>query len=264
MRITILGSGQDGGLPQLGSDHPHDGAARAGDLLERTASSVLVEADGRRLLLDASPDLRIQWWAFHGLPDAIALTHAHAGHFLGLAQLGHEAAAAAAVPLFASDRMGLFLEEHEPWRSLVRDGHLALRRGLRHDWDGVELTLVPVPHRGELSDTVAVSVGGRVLYLPDIDRWDRWPEARSVIGSHDLALLDGTFWSPDELPPGRMETVPHPPVPETMALVEGLETTVVLTHLNHTNPLCDPSSEKSAAVLAAGLMIAHDGLVIDL
>lgn len=72
---------------------------------------------------------------------------------------------------------------------------------------------VPVPHRAELSDTVAylvnvssaaVSMGEKktikVLYCPDTDSWSDWQRSiRSWCEEVDVALLDATFYSEGEL-----------------------------------------------------------------
>lgn len=262
MRVTVLGSGQDGGLPQLGAVHSLDRRAREGDLPERTSASVLVEHEGRRLLLDAGPDLRIQWWPYEGLPDAIALTHAHMGHYVGLVHLGLESANAEGIPCFVTGQMDRFLRANEPWTSLVASGNLVPAAGNVHEWEGTTIRLIPVPHRSERTDAAAVSVDDRLLYVPDIDDWRRWPDARETIAGHELAILDGTFWDRTELE--RFPAVPHPTVPETLQLVDGLPTRVILSHLNHTNPLCDPTSAEGRHVTEAGVEVAYDGMVIDL
>lgn len=263
MKVTVLGSGQDGGLPQIGSAHPNDIAARGGEIPERTASSLLVElADSSRLVLDVSPDFRVQWWPFEGLPDAVALTHAHMGHYAGLVHLGTEAGDAHGTPCFVTASMAAHLRVNHPWSRLVSLGSLDLRIGLVHEWQGHDIELIPVPHREEFTDTVGVSINGQLLYLPDIDDWNEWPEAAETIGRHRIAFVDGTFWSDNEVPGRNIEDIPHPLVPDTLQLVENLETRVILTHLNHTNPLCDPTSPETEYVLERGVEIAHDGLTV--
>ncbi len=83
MKITILGCGPSGGVPLLGcdcavcaSDNPKN---------KRTRTSILLEIDGFRLLVDSSPDLRQQCLA-HDIfsVDAIFYTHAHADHCHGI------------------------------------------------------------------------------------------------------------------------------------------------------------------------------------
>jgi phosphoribosyl 1,2-cyclic phosphate phosphodiesterase len=88
MRVTLLGCGGSAGVPQLGGP---DGRGDWGvcDPTEprnrRTRTSALVEdAAGRRLLIDAGPDLRQQLLsAGIATIDAVAFTHAHADHVLG-------------------------------------------------------------------------------------------------------------------------------------------------------------------------------------
>jgi pyrroloquinoline quinone biosynthesis protein B len=263
VKVTVLGSGQDGGLPQVGSNHSNDLAARDGSIPERTASSLLVEfADGLRLVLDVTPDFRVQWWRFDTLPDAVALTHAHMGHYAGLVHFGREAANAQMLPCFVTESMAQFLSHNAPWDQLVWNGNLEVRGGLRHRWDSHSIELVPVPHRAEYTDTAAISVDGHLIYLPDIDGWETWTECRSVIERHRVAFLDASFWSAGEIPGRPVAGIPHPLVTDTIERFAGIGTRIVLTHLNHTNPLCDPGSPETEQVLAAGFEIAHDGLTV--
>jgi phosphoribosyl 1,2-cyclic phosphate phosphodiesterase len=92
IRVTLLGCGGSGGVPLLGGA---DGRGNWGvcDPAEprnrRTRSAALVEdAEGRRLLIDPGPDLRAQMLgAGIGRLDAVAITHAHADHVMGLDEL---------------------------------------------------------------------------------------------------------------------------------------------------------------------------------
>ncbi|WP_270936849.1 MBL fold metallo-hydrolase [Falsiroseomonas oryzae] len=91
MRVTLLGCGGSGGVPQIGGPDGH-GNWGACDPAEprnrRTRTSALVEAGVRRLLIDAGPDLRAQLMAAGvGQLDAVAITHSHADHVMGLDEL---------------------------------------------------------------------------------------------------------------------------------------------------------------------------------
>ena len=262
MRITVLGSGQDGGLPQAAATHAHDADARQGLVPERTGPSLLIEDGDSSFLCDVSPDFRVQWWKRTRPPDAIALTHAHVGHYGGLVHFGKESMATRPIPVHATGAMLGFLTAHAPWESLFAEGHLQ-QAGLP-TWAGHRIELIPVPHRAEYTDTVAVSIDGRVLWLPDIDGWDAWPSAAAVVSSHEVVFLDATFWAPDEVPGRRIEDIPHPLVPDTLASFRDLDNRRILVHLNHTNPLCDPTSDEHLQVHDAGFEVAVDGLVIDL
>lgn len=151
--------------------------------------------------------------------------------------------------------MASFLRNNQPWAQLTERGNIEIRE-LNVDATGssdelpVRLTPslsfkpVPVPHRAELSDTVAyvVSVRGRgdpssvatastklgvpipdgisscdktktmrFLYCPDTDCWSDW--TRSIgdwCSEVDVALLDATFYSKDELKGRDMSEVGGP------------------------------------------------------
>ena len=275
--VHVLGSGQDGGLPQFGARLATDEAARSGRLPQRTSSSVAVVADdGRVLLVDVGPDLKAHEQRLLALTkvkdpivDGIALTHAHMGHYAGLVHFGREAAAADGVPVFCTPSMAEFLSGNAPWSLAIADGHLALHPSTPPArvsvWPDLEIELIPVPHRHEFSDTVAVSIAGSVLYLPDIDAWEPWEGADETIARHDVALLDATFFSHDELPGRDIATIPHPLVPDTLERFEALarDRRLILTHLNHSNPLVDPQSVEAAMVRTAGFEVAYDGMVIE-
>ncbi len=88
-RVTILGCGGSAGVPQIGGvDGRGDWGAcdPAEPRNRRTRSSIVIESGtGERLLVDTSPDMRMQLLAC-GVPrvDAILFTHAHADHVLGI------------------------------------------------------------------------------------------------------------------------------------------------------------------------------------
>ena len=167
--------------------------------------------------------------------------------------------------------MASFLGSNGPW-SLLFDGGYArpqvLQPGETLDLaEDLSVTAIQVPHRDEFTDTVAFLIRGperSVLYLPDIDKWEKWDRAlEDVIASVDVALVDGTFYGPAELPGRDMSQVPHPFIVETLARIAPLPKAergkVVFTHLNHSNPATDPTSDAAAAVRAAGSSILDDG-----
>jgi len=92
LRVTILGCGGSGGVPLSGGEG-EGGEWGACDPSEprnqRSRTSALVEGpDGRRLLIDAGPDLRRQILAARAARlDAVLFTHAHADHILGIDDL---------------------------------------------------------------------------------------------------------------------------------------------------------------------------------
>lgn len=259
-RLVVLGVAQDGGLPHAGCECARCAAARSG-ARRREKVACLGLSDGRRAwLFDATPDLPEQLHAMGvRLPSGIFLTHAHMGHYLGLAWLGKEALGARGVALRGTPRMEEFLRSNAPWRALFDDGRASFETSPSTDLGGVRVTSIPVPHRQEYSDTVAWRIEGpraAALWLPDIDSWDAWErDIREVVSSVDVAFLDATFFAAGELGARDMREIPHPRVLETMDRLEGLGGRVRLIHLNHSNPLWD---DESPAV-ARGFRVAREG-----
>jgi phosphoribosyl 1,2-cyclic phosphate phosphodiesterase len=85
-RLMVLGSGTSMGVPTIGCDcavclsqDPHD---------RRTRPSVLVEYEGKAVLIDSTPDFREQAVRERiRRIDAVLYTHTHADHILGIDDL---------------------------------------------------------------------------------------------------------------------------------------------------------------------------------
>lgn len=273
---VLLGTVQDGGFPHVGcACRACEDAARSDGAARRVACLGLVTSRGVAMI-DATPDLSAQ--ARHladaaGRPaseslHALLLTHLHAGHILGLPLLGREAWAGTGTPLWATEACLAFLETNEPFARLFRGGHL-VPRVLHLGWDTSldDLVIQPilVPHRAEAGDTVAYRIEGpesSMFYAPDLD--SLVPEVIEQVRSADVAILDGTFFRKRELRRDDANSVPHPAIADTMSTVSQLDTRILFTHLNHTNPALDPESREARAVEALGMRIAREGDIIDL
>jgi phosphoribosyl 1,2-cyclic phosphate phosphodiesterase len=86
LRVTILGSGTSHGVPMIGCDCPICTSSDPRD--KRTRSSIYIETTGRCLLIDTTPELRLQCLACDvRRVDAVLFTHAHADHVTGLDDL---------------------------------------------------------------------------------------------------------------------------------------------------------------------------------
>ena len=263
--LVVLGIAQDGGMPHLGCTRSPCRDAREGRRREEkvAALGLVSKKTGAAYLFDATPDLPAQVHTLTGgrAPDGIFLTHAHIGHYTGLMYLGKETMAARGVPVYCTPRMAAFLRGSGPWSLLVADGHVVLRE---MDADkavelpgGVRVTALRVPHRDELSDTVGYLIEGpraRALYIPDIDRWEKWDRDIGRLADEvDMLLLDGTFASAAELLHRDITRVPHPLMDDTRARVRGRRARLLFIHMNHTNP-----------ALLRGKDIAHEGLTLEL
>ena len=269
--VVVLGIGQDGGRPQIGCRR----ACCADADPVAPACLALIGSDGRRWLIDATPAIGEQLRLLDSIVpresetpviDGVLLTHGHLGHFTGLAQLGREALAADGVPVWAQPRLRRVLESDAPWSLLAEHGHVVFRDDPVVLGGGLSVEVLPVPHRDEISETVAFRVEGptgSVLWLPDIDSWELWDrDVIDEVARVDVAYLDATFYDDGELDRD-MSAIPHPRVVDTVTrFVERapeLAARVRLIHLNHTNPVLRPGSPERAFVEDAGLSVALTG-----
>jgi pyrroloquinoline quinone biosynthesis protein B len=270
VEAVVLGIAQDGGVPHLGCRQKLCVDARWDPSKRRLVASLgLVDnRAGKRFVIDATPDFSEQVTRLGRLPDGILLTHAHIGHYLGLAQLGREVVNARRLPVFCTPSMARFLRENLPWSRLVAQENIEIREvepGAEIALtDSLRVTPLKVPHRDEDSDTVAYVVAGparRLLWLPDIDKWEKWDRRiEDVVKTVDVAFLDGTFFSADEIPGRSIAEIPHPLVPETVTLLSIGERSakVFFVHLNHTNRLLWDRKE-ARRLLDKGFGVAAEG-----
>jgi pyrroloquinoline quinone biosynthesis protein B len=291
-RVVVLGTVQDGGLPQTGCDCTRCAAARKDPSRARHVASLAVHVPktGRTYLVDATPDLPAQIEKIHTFRphpegkvdrapvDGVLLTHAHIGHYLGLAHFGFESLNTKDLPVHVSPRLAAYLRANGPWSQLVRLGNIAIREftpGKPFELDeGITVTPIQVPHRDEYSDTMAFVIRGpnkALLYVPDTDSWAAWTKPLpDVLAEHkvDFALLDATFYSPDELPDRDVTKIKHPLITQSMDLLEPLvkagKLRVWFTHLNHSNPALDADGAARKAIEGRGFRVLEQGDVLDL
>ena len=259
VEAILLGIAQDGGVPHAGCYCANCSRAWTDPALRQFAACLgLVDHASRQSwLIDATLDFREQLHALQNLAPgcplaSIVLTHAHVGHYAGLIHLGREVMDRRGVPVYARSRLANFLRDNAPWSQLVALHNIELRL-LTPGADtqlssNLRLTPLLVPHRDELSHTSALVVHGptrRLFYCPDIDTWDEWEhDLRGFVTKMDVALLDATFFSADELPGRDLSAIPHPLAADTTERLAGVDCDVRLIHLNHTNPLLASGPER--------------------
>jgi len=263
--IQILGVTQDGGYPHIGCEKTCCAQAwQNNELRQWIVSFALADpVTGKWWLFEATPDIKDQLHYFHTatagrynyLPNGIFITHAHIGHYTGLMELGREALGSKEVPVYVLDKMSKFLETNGPWSQLVSLKNISIQKLIADEslslTSTIQVTAFTVPHRDEFSETAGFMINTsskKYLFIPDIDKWEKWNKKIVIeVERADIALLDATFYSADELPHRDISEIPHPLVQETMKLFESLPTLkskIHFIHFNHTNPLLRATEEK--------------------
>ncbi len=287
--VIVLGTAQDGGLPHIGCSCLNCQKAWQDSRFSRLISSLAIFdlAANKVFLIDTTPDIRAQTRMLMDrmkasqspsrfAPDGVLLTHAHIGHYSGLMFYGYEAQATDKLPVYCSKRMAEFLAKNGPWNQLVSQKNIVTHTVEPEKaislTPQVSVTAFQVPHRDEYTDTFGFKIKGpqgSLLYIPDIHSWESWD--RSVVEEVkkvNIALLDGTFFSPDELPSRDLSSIGHPFIIHSMEILEDIaregKTRIFFTHLNHTNLALDPEGEPRRAVERQGFHLASDGMEFSL
>jgi pyrroloquinoline quinone biosynthesis protein B len=196
--IVVLGIAQDGGFPHTGCTKACCASAWKDPDLKRhvTCLGIVDPSTSQCWIIDATPDFPHQLYTLQNSmrPESpislagILLTHGHMGHYTGLMYLGREAMNAQSVPVYVMPRMRAFLESSGPWDQLVNLENIALK-SLTPDaavrlTEHIRIIPFPVPHRDEYSETIGFRIVGpnaSCLFIPDIDKWERW---EVPIGKH--------------------------------------------------------------------------------
>jgi pyrroloquinoline quinone biosynthesis protein B len=287
--VKVLGTAQDAGIPHIGCYCANCQRARKDPKFVRLKPSIAVldMEDKRAFIVDASPDIGRQFDMVHermdydpgagiNTPNAILLTHAHIGHYTGLMYYGYEGLNAARIPAYCTSKMARFLEENGPWSQLVRLENISLRVIRPKEKTSLtdNLSFIPllVPHRDEYSDTVGFIITGpnkKLLYIPDIRNWEAWDRSiREEVEKVDYAVLDGTFYSPDELPGRDLFKIGHPSILDSMGILAPAAKSgrrkIYFTHLNHSNRALDPDGPELREITDRAFHLAADGMEIPL
>lgn len=276
--ITVLGIAQDGGRPQPGCQRPCCKDLSQSDYRSPVSLGIKTE-NGTTILIEATRDLGRQLLTF-GEPsiDHLFLTHAHLGHVDGLGLFGRETMSARGIPLHSSSSMQSLIKSTPAWAILLEQGVFNLTEIGQVEIDDVVIESIAIPHRAELSDMHAFVIRGKdhsVLFLPDHDSWDQTLSSHNASSIREWlnnlaithALLDGTFWSGDELQGRDMSVVPHPTIQDSLMRlgekkIEDPE--IYFTHLNHTNPALQENSAEYQKITHLGWKVSSEGQRINL
>ncbi|MBK1713378.1 pyrroloquinoline quinone biosynthesis protein PqqB [Rubrivivax gelatinosus] len=304
MRIHVLGSAAGGGFPQWNCNCRLCAGVRSGTLraTARTQSSIFVAPDQGEdgLLVNASPDLLQQIKSnpvlqpARGLRDsaiaAALLVDGQVDHTTGLLMLRERSRP---LPLLCTDAVAEDLTQGLPLLRVL--GHFCgvercriVPDGRVFEVPGVEGLLVRAvalaskaapysPHRDAPApgDNIGLVIddgasGRRVFYAPGLG--EITPALFDLMASADAVLVDGTFWTDDEMIRLGLSTktardIGHLPQSGPGGMIEWLDrlpkhTRRLLIHVNNTNPILDEDSAERAELARHGIEVCEDGQLI--
>ena len=208
--------------------------------------------------------------------SGIFLTHAHIGHYAGLLNLGLEVLNLSNIPVYVFPRMKSFLNNNLMFKQLIDNQNIILKN-MYDDidiklTDNISISSFLVPHRNELSETVGYKIKSNkqsLIYIPDIDSWDEWEtDLNDLIKNNDILILDGTFYSKNEIKNRDIEKIPHPSIKDSMLIMQHNtskeKNKIYFTHLNHTNRVLDEKSEEYNNLITSGYNILKDKQIFNL
>ena len=281
VKVTLLGIAQDGGRPQAGCNKSCCVSIQR-DHWSYPVSLGIVGDDGKGHLIEASRHLtdQLEIWGNNEISD-VWLTHAHLGHVDGLGLFGKETMGKIGLNLHLSASMLNLVHNNPFWKSLLDQKVFKPNQFSNGEIIDTEspfaIQAIQIPHRDELSDMHAFLVKGEkknLLFLPDHDTWEetlKFHEVDTIRAflakySVDIALIDGTFWSSNELFGRFQHEVPHPPVSLTVEMLGERredDPEILFIHLNHTNPLYLDGEERKF-VIDLGWQIGEQGMIFDI
>ena len=266
----------------------------------RNQSSIAVSSDGEHwALFNASPDVRAQLEGFPEIHpknkvrgtgiEAIVMFDSQIDHATGLLILRE----GDPLTIYCTEMVRQDLTTGFPIFNIlqhfcgVEDHPIPLNGDAFTipNIDDLEFTALPLkskappysphrndPHEGDNIGMIIrqVSTGKTTFYAPGLGVIE--PHVEKAMEEADCVLVDGTFWTDDELAsvgrPLLARKIGHLPQSGEGGMIEFLDTLdkprKILIHINNTNPILDEESKERDILTQHGIEVSFDNMNIEL
>jgi phosphoribosyl 1,2-cyclic phosphate phosphodiesterase len=250
VEILFLGTGTSAGIPMIGchcpvcsNTDPHD---------KRTRPSALISYDNAKILIDTTPELRLQCVANSiDMIDAVVFTHPHADHIMGLDDVRRfNTLKKGPLDIWADEQthaaltrcFGYAFRDPEPEMKVFRP-HL-VRRMITGPFEIAGKTWTPIPLMHGDMPVLGFRIDN-LAYCTDVNFIP--PESFDLLKNVDVLVLDALQYK-------RHTT--HFSVEEAVAAAQKIGARrTYFTHVAHAL-----AHEATNATLPPNIRLAHDGL----
>lgn len=266
IQLVFLGTGTSHGVPSIDcmlanyADCPQQVclAAQSDPRHNRTRCSLLVEVNGRAILIDTSLDFRAQMLAQQVRRiDAVLFTHSHADHIGGLPDTRSYCPPGRALPIYGSQETIAALTKRFDYifdPPEIKGGGIPeleahiLRPGEPFSLFDLEVTAALVEH-GSMRECLGYRLGP-VAYVPDLKVMPT--AAKKILSGADVLILNALRRAP--------EHPTHLTLQASVALAQELQPKAVyFTHMSH-----DIHYAADRAGLPSHMDFAYDGLRLEI